>query len=126
VLRAGKLRWQKQGDIATEPKAVYGGNNNSNLESSRFLEDGSYVRLRNIMIGYDLPEAFLRSIKISNARIYLSGDNLLTLTKFSGMDPEVGVRRNAELNGDGGNNFQQDSQKYPISKKFLLGLSIGF
>nr|WP_295868311.1 TonB-dependent receptor [uncultured Chitinophaga sp.] len=126
VLPGGRTRWQKAGDIATDPRAVYGGNKNSDLESSRFLEDGSYLRLRNVTLSYDLPEHFLRSVKLANARVFLSGDNLLTWTSFSGLDPEMGLRPYATPAGESGNNFQQNSTKYPLARKLLVGINITF
>jgi len=126
VLPKNYTRWQKEGDIATDPKAVYGGNKNSDLESSRFLQDGSYLRLRNVMLSYDVPENFLRRIKVNNARVFISGDNLWTLTGFSGMDPEMGLRPYAQPVGESGNNFQQNSTKYPLSKKVLFGINVTF
>jgi len=107
-------RWEKAGDIATHPKAVFGGNKNSNKISSRYLEDGSYIRLRNVNLGYELPASFLSRVKVSNARIFVSGDNLWTGTKFSGMDPEISL-------GPGGGN---SADRYPISKKILFGINI--
>ncbi|MFX1705504.1 SusC/RagA family TonB-linked outer membrane protein [Chitinophaga sp. CC14] len=126
VLPENHNRWQKEGDIATDPKAVYGGNKNSDLESSRFLEDGSYLRLRNITLSYDVPEFFLQRIKVSNARVFVSGDNLWTLTRFSGMDPEMGLRPYSQPAGESGNNFQQNSTKYPLAKKILFGINVTF
>lgn len=125
-LQDDEVRWLKPGDIATEPKAVYGGNQNSDLPSSRNLEDGSYIRLRNLTFGYQLPPTALDKLKVQSAKIFLSADNLWTLTGYSGMDPEQGVRSNFTLNGDGGNNFQQNSRKYPISKYFSFGINIQF
>lgn len=107
-------RWQKPGDIATEPKAVLGGNHDSNSQSSRYLENGSYLRLRNVTLGYQLPQNFLDGIKVRNARIFISGDNLVTFTKFSGVDPEVDL-------SSGTSSF-----KYPISRKLLFGINVGF
>ncbi|RQP16829.1 MAG: SusC/RagA family TonB-linked outer membrane protein [Parapedobacter sp.] len=115
VLADGWSRWEKEGDIATHPKSVFGGNKNSNRVSSRYLEDGSYLRLRNVRLSYDLPADFLKRIKVANARVFVSGDNLLTFTDFSGMDPEV------NLDVDGG----ESSNRYPISKKVLFGINIG-
>jgi TonB-linked SusC/RagA family outer membrane protein len=108
-------RWQKPGDIATHPKAVFGGNLNSNKISSRFLEDGSYIRLRNVQLGYELPKGLLARMNVKNARIFVSGDNLWTGTKYSGMDPEVSL-------GPGGGD---SSDRYPISRKLLFGINIG-
>lgn len=114
VLAEGWSRWTKPGDIATHPKPLLGGNKAANEPSSRILEDGSYLRLRNVRLAYDLPQSVIRRAKLATARIFLSGDNLWTATHFSGTDPETNF-------SDGNSNT-----KYPISKKFLLGVSIGF
>lgn len=111
----GWSRWTKPGDIATHPKAVFGGNKSSNKISSRYLEDGSYLRLRNATFGYNLPKTFLSKLKIASARVFVSGDNIWTLTKYSGMDPEIGL-------GPGGGN---SADRYPISRKFLFGINLG-
>ncbi len=116
LLADGWSRWEKPGDQATHPKPVFGGNNNSNQASSRYLEDGSYLRLRNVTCAYDLPTNVLEKLRIAQARIFVSGDNLLTFTKFSGMDPEV------VLGPYGGSS----SIKYPISRKVLLGVNLSF
>ncbi len=114
VLADGWNRWSKPGDIATHPKPVLGGNKASNSSSTRYLEDGSYIRLRNINLGYNLPKSLLDRWKVLSARIFISGDNLWTGTRFSGVDPEVVL-------GSGESSF-----KYPISKKLLVGLNISF
>lgn len=111
----GWSRWQNPGDIATHPRAVFGGNLNSNKQSSRFLEDGSYIRLRNVRLSYELPQSLLSGAKIANANVFISGDNLWTATKYSGMDPEV------SLGPGGGATYYS----YPTSKRFLFGINIG-
>jgi TonB-linked SusC/RagA family outer membrane protein len=118
----GWTRWEKPGDIATEPKAIQGGNNNSNSTSSRYLEDGSYLRLRNATFGYQLPQTWLNSLKIRSARIFVSGDNLVTFTKFTGVDPEVDLSPDPSVPGNKG----LSSFKYPISRKILFGVNVGF
>lgn len=122
ALADGWSRWQTAGDIATHPKPVLGGNMNSNQMSSRYLEDGSYLRLRNITLSYNLPSIFLQDIKLSSVRIFVSGDNLWTLTNYSGRDPEVIVGPV----GGGGETRYSSSGDYPISKKILFGLNIKF
>lgn len=107
-------RWQNPGDIATHPRALPGGNKLSNSSSSRYLEDGSYIRLRNITVGYNLPANLLQKIKLSTARLFVSGDNLWTGTNFSGPDPEVVLSAG------------ESSFRYPTSKKILFGLNISF
>ena len=116
VLPKGAVRWHQPGDIATEPKAVYGGNKSSNKPSSRYLEDGSYIRLRNIRLTYHLPDDLANKVSISNASLFVSGDNLWTITSYSGTDPEVSL-----IPGAGSMGFN-----YPISKRVLFGLNIEF
>ena len=85
----GWSRWEKEGDIATHPKPKANGNQKSNELSSRYLEDGSYFRLKNVTLSYDFPQAWMKKAKMQGLRVYVSGDNLWTATKFSGMDPEI-------------------------------------
>ncbi|GAB3932592.1 TonB-dependent receptor [Larkinella terrae] len=116
VLADGWSRWEKPGDQATHPKPVFGGNKNSNQPSSRFLEDGSYIRLRNVSLSYQLPDLIAKKLRAEQVKFVISGDNLLTFSKFSGMDPEV------VLGASGG----ISSIKYPISRKLLFGITLGF
>ncbi|MCM1502642.1 MAG: SusC/RagA family TonB-linked outer membrane protein [Bacteroidales bacterium] len=109
----GWSRWEKEGDIATHPKAKVGGNRRSNELTSRYLEDGSYLRIKNVTISYPLPSKVTKKMRMQSFRIFLSGDNLYTFTKFSGMDPEVGVKGLFSYN-------------YPVSRAFSLGLNIKF
>ena len=111
-LAKGWSRWTKAGDIATHPKPVHGRSDASNSTSTRYLEDGSYLRLRNITLGYNLPEQVTKSLRINSFRVFVSGDNLFTATNFSGTDPEVDL-------GSG-----QSSIRYPISRKLLAGINI--
>ena len=116
----GWTRWEKAGDIATHPKLVMNGNKSSNSISSRYLEDGSFFRVKNMKIAYELPSNFLKSSHIQKCKIYVSGDNLLTFTKFSGMDPEVTLKTSDyTLAGLYNSN-------YPISRQLLVGIEIGF
>jgi TonB-linked SusC/RagA family outer membrane protein len=118
----GWSRWRQPGDIATHPKPMFGGNNNSNKASSRYLEDGGFWRIRNVTLNYNLPVNLLSKLKLSGANIYVSGDNLFTFTKFSGLDPEVaGYSDDARGIMAGLSYF-----KYPISKQYLVGIQISF
>jgi TonB-linked SusC/RagA family outer membrane protein len=116
---SGWTRWEKAGDIATTPLSVYGGNKSSNKTSSRYIEDGSYIRLRNITLDYQFPASLLSKVKIASAKIYVSGDNLWTGTRFSGMDPEVSFSMAS-------NTIGSYPLKYPISKKILIGIVLDF
>ncbi|TPE43933.1 SusC/RagA family TonB-linked outer membrane protein [Pontibacter mangrovi] len=114
VLQDGWSRWEKEGDQATHPRAVLNGNKASNKTSSRYLEDGSYLRLRNITLSYNLPEAVTSRLKADNLRVFVSGDNLWTWTDFSGMDPEVDLTSG------------YSTTRYPGSRKLMLGVNIDF
>ena len=109
----GWSRWTQPGDNATHPRARLGGNRLSNEVTSRYLEDGSYLRIKNITVSYPLPANVLRKMHLQSFRIFLSGDNLYTFTKFSGMDPEVGVKGLFSYN-------------YPVSRVFSLGIDVKF
>lgn len=119
VLPDGWTRWEKEGDIATHPKPVVGGNKESNQASSRFLEDGSYIRLRNLRLGYNLPQPLISRMNLSKVNIFVSADNLWTATNFSGTDPEVSLSQVDLSSGT-------SSFKYPISKKLLFGINLTF
>jgi hypothetical protein len=90
----------------------------ANRISTRQIEDGSYLRLKNVQLGYNLPDAWLKAAKIHSVRVYVTAQNLLTWTKYSGYDPEV--------NRFGQDNRSQgfDYASYPTAKTFLFGLNI--
>ncbi|CAM1363222.1 SusC/RagA family TonB-linked outer membrane protein [Tenacibaculum xiamenense] len=119
VLPEGWSRWEKPGDIATHPKPRVGGYAGGNQTSTRYLEDGSYLRMNNIRFSYDLPQPIISKIGLSGANIYISGDNLVTLTKFSGVDPTIN-------NGIGSGSFGFTSLGYPVPKRYALGFNITF
>ncbi|MFP4091928.1 MAG: SusC/RagA family TonB-linked outer membrane protein [Cyclobacteriaceae bacterium] len=81
-------RWQQPGDVTMIPRMT-NANYAANLRPSRLVEDGSYLRLKNMSIGYTLPSALTEKLNMTSARFYVSGQNLLTFTNYSGMDPEV-------------------------------------
>lgn len=92
---------------------------NARGNTDRWIENGSFFRLRNLEIGYNLPSALLSKISMTNARVYVSGQNLLTFTKYSGLDPDVvGANINLEPGVDNGN--------YPSSRIISVGLNVGF
>jgi len=113
-------RWRNPGDITTIPQARLGACNGCNA-SSRYVSDGSYVRLKTLSIGYNIPGSLLERMKLSSARIYFIGQNLLTFTNYTGWDPEV----NADYLA--GNVFQgNDFYSAPQAKTFSLGINVGF
>ena len=81
-------RWRKPGDITDVPRYEFGSSKN-NLHSNRLLEDGSYLRLKNFNVGYNLPSRITNKIMLEQLRVYLSATNLWTYTKYTGSDPEV-------------------------------------
>ena len=116
----GWSRWEKKGDIATHPKAMLNGNKNSNAISSRYLEDGSYFRIKNLTVGYDFPTKLIKKAHMTRCRIYFSTDNLWTATKFSGMDPEITLTTSTyDLAG-------MYSNTYPVGRTFQGGVEISF
>ncbi len=116
----GWSRWEKAGDVATHPKSQLNGNHNSNAISSRYLEDGSYFRIKNLTVGYDFPAQLIKKAHMTRCRIYFSADNLFTATKFSGMDPEITLTTSTyDLAG-------MYSQTYPVGRTFQGGVEISF
>lgn len=116
----GWKRWEKAGDVATHPKAQLNGNKQAHQISSRYMEDGSYFRIKNLTIGYDFPTQLISKAKMTKCRIYFSADNLWTATRFSGMDPEISIEKTTySLAG-----FY--SETYPVGRSFMGGLEISF
>ena len=106
-------RWRGEGTSTTMPRAVFGDPNKNNRASDRFIEDGKYLRLKNVTLGYTLPQSIAKKALMSNVRFYISGQNLFTLTRYKGLDPEV--------SGTG-----VDSNVYPVSRSVTFGTSITF
>jgi TonB-linked SusC/RagA family outer membrane protein len=117
-------RWTGEGSSNTQPRASWTSKSNNAQPSSRFLEDGSYVRLKNLQLGYSLPPKILRFTGLSKTRIYLSGTNLYTLTKYTGLDPEMTVSNNSQSEGDGAAGI--DWGTYPSAMTIMFGIDITF
>jgi TonB-dependent starch-binding outer membrane protein SusC len=81
--------WKKPGDITNVPEARLGYSNGDQSRSSRYVEDGSYLRVKNVTIAYDLPTSVVKKARMGSVRLYATGTNLLTFTKYTGWDPEV-------------------------------------
>ena len=118
--------WKKDGDVTDMPRS--GQNTPSNLRASdRFLENGSYMRLRNLTLGFSIPKTILSSTTgrvFSSFRVYVTAMNLLTLTNYKGYDPEV----SASVTDAKSFIFTKgvDTGQYPQPRTFLLGLQVGF
>lgn len=112
-------RWQKPGDITMVPRMTAAGNNAS-IIPSRFLEDGSFIRLRTLSVGYNIPKRLLNKWNISAFRVYAMATNLFTITKYSGVDPEV----NTVANDD--NVLGYDQAIAPQPRTLQIGFNISF
>jgi TonB-linked SusC/RagA family outer membrane protein len=101
-------------------------NKNALIGSDRFLEDGSYLRLKTVTLGYSLPKSVLSKVKLSGLRIYVTAQNLLTFTKYTGYDPEIG----SNPVGDSGGKINLvrgiDNGYYPQARSILTGIQIEF
>lgn len=117
-------RWTGQGSSDTQPRPSWTAKSNNARPSSRFLEDGSYLRLKNIQLGYSLSNRFLERVKVEKARVYVSSTNLLTFTRFPGLDPEMTVSDNSKDEGDRANGI--DWGTYPSAMTWMLGIDITF
>ena len=111
-------RWTGPGTSNSEPRVNLNDPNQNARVSDRFIEDGSFVRLKNVQLGYSLPKALLQKTKLQKFRIYVSAHNLFTFTKYSGLDPEIGAVSALEIGIDRG--------FYPQSRSYLGGLSVTF
>lgn len=117
-----KNHWTGEGSTNSYPRASWTAKSNNVRVSTRFLEDGSYFRLKNAQIGYTFktPEKW----KISNLRLYIAASNLFTITGYSGLDPEMTVSTNSASEGDIANGI--DWGTYPVAKSYTLGLNLTF
>lgn len=112
-------RWQEPGDETMIP-ALTSTNYAANLRPSRFLEDGSYLRMKNVVLGYTLPQSLLDGLGVTRLRVYVSGQNLLTFTNYTGMDPEVNALSSTAL-AQG-----VDFYTVPHPRIFTGGLNLAF
>lgn len=113
-------RWQKPGDVTNVPQLRLGYGNGIGA-SSRYIYDADYIRLKNVTLGYNLPSGVVRKLKISTARFYVTGVNLLTFTDYPGWDPEVNTDYRS-----GNRNQGSDFYAAPQIKNISVGLNIGF
>lgn len=116
-------RWRKQGDITNIPRAFYGSNSVSGAAntdcSSRYVEDGSFLRVKNVTIGYNFPDFLANKLKVTSLRVYAMAQNLYTFTNYSGLDPE-------NQNSGGGSTLGVDYLTQPQPRVFTVGLNLGF
>ncbi|HEU0227408.1 MAG TPA: SusC/RagA family TonB-linked outer membrane protein, partial [Arachidicoccus soli] len=112
-------RWRQQGDITDIPKLIKGDPMESYAISDRFVEDGTFIRLQNISLSYNLPKKVINKFKISGANIGISVQNLLTWGSYTGYDPEVSAGSNPL-------GFGIDNGSFPKTRSFNLSLNLKF
>ncbi len=120
TLTASLRRWRQQGDITDVPIArrIEGQFADNNRQSTRWLEDGSYLRVKAVRLSYNIPSSVFRD-KIQGVRVYVAGNNLLTFSKYLGQDPEFAQQGSPILNGI-------DYFNYPQSRVYTMGLTVNF
>ncbi len=111
-------RWRFEGDETDIPRAYFNSPKN-NLGSDRYLEDASFLRLKSVTLKYNLPKSLLKNIGFTRANVYVTGQNLLTFTKYTGPDPETGASSNWKTLGF-------DSNQTPRSRQVTVGLNLSF
>lgn len=112
--------WSVDNPDGTDPRLVLHDPNNNTRDSNAFIHDASYIRLKNISLGYTVPTELTSKIKISNVRIYGSMSNLLTITDYPGLDPETS-------RDDGRHSFYNytDADEYPLARSIVFGIEVG-
>jgi hypothetical protein len=104
----------------TIPRAIQNDPNNNSRMSDRYIEDGSYLRIKNIALGYNFDKKLLKSLHLSSLRIYTNIQNLYTLTKYTGFDPEIGASTASS------NVYGLDNGRYPSPQVYSVGLNLSF
>lgn len=111
--------WREDNTNTDVPRAVIGDPNGNNKTSDRFVENGSYLRLNNLQLGYTLPGYICQKLKIDNLRVYVGANRLFTITSYKGYDPGMGST-------GGGSYMGVDDALYPLSRTYMIGLKFGF
>ena len=117
-------RWTGEGTSDTQPRASWSAKGNNTKPSTRFLEDASFLRLKNLQVGYTLPEKLTQRLRMNDARVYFIAHNLLTFTQYPGLDPEMTTSDNSRQEGDAAAGI--DWGTYPLARSFNVGLTISF
>ncbi|MHA4809429.1 SusC/RagA family TonB-linked outer membrane protein [Flavitalea flava] len=122
--RIATQSWHGEGTGNVFPRLSWSSAQNNKQPSTRFLEDGSYLRLKNLQIGYTVGGGVLSHLKMSSARFFISVQNVFTVTKYTGLDPEMGVSANST--GDGVRAVGIDWGTYPSSRTMTIGANLNF
>ena len=118
-------RWTGPGTSNSYPRLVDGDpNGNFSNPSAFYLQSGAYLKVRSLRLGFTVPRTLTTSIGFQRIYVYVSGDNLLTLTKYNGFDPEIGG--NLGINNPNNGNYGVDNVVYPSARSFQVGLNVGF
>ena len=115
-------RWRQPGDITNEPRASFGCTAGADIVSDRMIEDGSYLRLADLTLGYELPEHLAGSMGMTHARFYVRGQNIFTSTKYTGFNPEV----NSSGSSADGASVGTDFYAYPVARTWSFGFQTGW
>ncbi|WP_217606740.1 TonB-dependent receptor [Chitinophaga sp. GbtcB8] len=118
-------RWKTPGQVTDIPKAVANNSDNSRI-STRYVENGSYMRVKSATLSYDLPADLLSRIKLKNLRVYITGENLFTFTKYTGFDPEVNFLGNSTNATEANTSMGVDFGTYPQTRNLIVGLNVSF
>ena len=110
-------RWTGPGTSNKIPRFTFTDSNNNWLSSDLFVKNGNYMRVKNVILGYTLPSRLTRKVFISNLRLYVSAENLLTFTKYEGFDPEI---------SSGGTSLGIDRGVYPQARTYTFGVNLSF
>lgn len=110
--------WTPQNTNTDVPRAVLQDPNGNSRESDRFLENGNFVRLRQLQLGYTLPSSLMKKAMIDRLRIYVSGENLFTITNYSGIDPEFSTEKILDTG--------VDKEIYPFTRSYIVGMQLTF
>lgn len=124
TMRYFNERWTGEGTSNTQPRASWAAKSNNTRPSTRFLEDASYLRLKNIQLGYTIPNHLLERYGITKLRVYVTAHNLLTFTKYPGLDPEMTTSDNSAAEGDAAAGI--DWGTYPLAKSYNIGIQLNF
>jgi hypothetical protein len=116
--KATNWRWRREGDETDIPRALYGQGYNW-LGSDRFVEDGSYLRLKTLSLSYIFADKFCNYLKIKDMKLFATAYDLFTLTRYSGQDPDVGSPVDPK-------NLPKDTSRTPPSRRIMIGINVNF
>ncbi|QRR00534.1 SusC/RagA family TonB-linked outer membrane protein [Dyadobacter sandarakinus] len=113
-------RWNKEGSSNTIPRVSIDNANRNFRPSDLFVENGDFLRLKNFTLGYSVPKTLLEKVKLTQARFYVTGQNIFTFTKYSGINPELGYV------SDSGKQLNVDYAQYPLARTWTIGATLSF